>query len=454
MTGRLASKLSRIRHRHHTERDIQPDALLNQVQETMHKHPRTMVMGRSGSGKSRLLRYVTDHIKTQPDQVVIRVSPQQRRRLSPNRVVHAVNSAVLAPDSDVFIDEDDTGLLATSPDAAQRFWRALARQNPHLTFQLFIDGLAQRDVAPLEEILPPIELENCRVVLACRGEKAPDAQGGLDAQGDPATTGIVNVDAFYRSADGRDTLLRYLRKRHPGLPPSTLDALLTAADHRFLAVFHYARAVELKAIGEDIEAWPEPSELYPTLLRHLEAKTGDHPGYSLMLRRFLLTLAHISTPVDDATLVFLLGGDRTGAPSAMEQGWSWLLPVLEDTFDLHERALVSEESREGHLADARAHLLDAIATSPGQAHPVTALLHASLGEYLRDGDLSPEWSHARQVVRQAMQSATRDAVHRWVEDAELNPCSALPPPTAYALESWLYHRADTADALDTELVAT
>ncbi len=299
-----------------------------------------------------------------------------------------------------------------------------------------------------------------------RRRKGPDAKrkpSGTAKKGSNTreARSVHPFDLGKKVRANRAAFRKYLEEKHPGLAGrlderlatqagrTLFEELLERAQWRFLWVFHYARGLErgfLRLAGAvdadaQIEEWPRGDGYYREYLAWLERRVGGHPGYVSVLRRVLLTYAHVGMPINDRTLLWLLS-DAHGQ-DAWGQGelWSlWVRPVLDDLADFLYRRRVGPNSEDvlerdayaalaydaagrlepppldGDVVCTAALLAPASSRAPARAVPrpmeamVRSLAHDELATYLRSDALPDEWRQARDEVDTHLRERARTAL--------------------------------------------
>lgn len=410
-------------------------------------HRCVAVRGSAGTGKSWLLSQMAASAVGDA-RVVLFTRAQPGVPLTASRVAADLDGALRRSRS-LLLPDGGGGSLSTLPQEAERFWRVTSDLNPDVEVIVVVDGLDEGDartVVGLFAVLPPADLPNVSVLLSYRS--LPELHEDLREPLRDVDVRAIDLDQFYGEPHGQQILTKYLEAKHSTLSRELHAPILSAARNRFLWVFHYARGLELGLFeGHRHETWPAPEALYPRYLAALEARTGNHPGYSRTLREVLLTLAEAEVPLNDETLVELLATERldaADAPTADEEfHWAWLRPVLHDVADFVERIRVDVRDPAPDVVDAADIVRDDVLAGDDRAAFVRRIAHATLRDFLREGEIGLEWSAARAVVRARLAERTSSAAQAWAasaasgdDETDVAPARA---PTRYALRAWAAH---------------
>jgi hypothetical protein len=403
------------------------------------------VVGSAGSGKSVLLGQLADSLSSASlattstgRRVVAHYAAVAGIAFNWSNLARGISETLRVRGVRWPDDERGGHLDQLPPDPAEAigWWKGLIDRNPADTYVLIVDGLDEMHSYRGESIsgLPfgiARETDRVRVVLGYRS--ARELEPGVARELPPAAA-TLDLDAFYRTEEGRTTLLAYVKEKHKGLKGllggkvevggrrvAFGDALIEEAGHTFLTVFHLARGLEAGFLQADaVKGWPSGEELYSRYLAWIEGQAAHHPGYVRSLRRILLVLARAPVPVNDPTLLFLLGHGAHGDldPSPEDTSLAWLFPVLADLSDFLDRRRASIEG--GAAPDSALERAALIVAPDAKARPsdgmVRTIAHATLRSWLLSERLAGEWRTERSAIDTEMNTRMTEGIEVWKAD--------------------------------------
>jgi len=406
LSNKTYDNRARLNDRIFQSRSFSKLPLIDLLLDKLSMHPRLLLQGSSGLGKSYAMRILGAKLRDQglseTDCIVLQFSNLNQYSLS--SILHEVygqikykflNLEIVLPKEQHSFELD----LALTEKTVREWWQQLSLKNPDIIFVLLFDGLEDLRLREqsLKNILPFNQnLENIKIVFSFRSKAHLSKRLQADLKAILPLMNSLNLDEYYSSEAGAKGVREYL-KNGCSLKDIriqnkiiSLSRLHANGPISLLKVHYLYQLNKVQLLPQNLDSFD-----YEIFLTSLEDRF-KHQGYLRCLYWVLFLLSEVTIPPSIAVISWLLGGRERGTVGdtpELNNFAYWLHIILTDHNYLFEKRYYKD------LLVGEANILQHdIQNNPLQAYVFD--IHDTLKEHMRQPKIARKWQISQEVQSQ------------------------------------------------------